>query len=176
MLDDRSQTERSLTKTNRACRFISGLMKVIFALMCIWWLISVGVMCGSLLRPELFNNGNPVNGLTLAIYVISVTTMVVICITLIRIFSDASKGDTPFAMMQVRRLRLVAAMLLTYAVLEFAMSCNATFAQQEWISSSVSSAVPTLNLFPFMAAVVIFAFSFVFKYGVLLQELSDETL
>lgn len=40
----------------------------------------------------------------------------------------------------------------------------------------MEASTPTLNLFPIVAAAVVFAFSFVFKYGVLLQEFSDDTL
>ncbi len=38
------------------------------------------------------------------------------------------------------------------------------------------NAIVAFNFAPLVAAAVVFAFSFVFKYGVLLQEFSDETL
>lgn len=44
------------------------------------------------------------------------------------------------------------------------------------VSSFSSSTGTTLNLFPLLMAAMFFALSYVFKYGVLLQQESDETL
>lgn len=175
MLD--AETEATgclLVKTRKICRFISYAMVAVFGVLCIWWLVSIGVMICSLLNPGF--SDNPVNGLTLVNYVLCGIAMAAICVTLIRVFSDTSKGQSPFTMLHVRRLRLVAIALLAYAVLEFGMTCSATFMKQGWMDASVGGASPTLNLFPLVAAAVVFAFSFVFKYGVLLQKFSDETL
>lgn len=174
MLDaDTKETIHLLIKTQKICRIIRTATIAVFTFLCIWWLVSSCVMAYTLLNPELFDN--PVTALSLAIYVISGVAMAVVCLTLIKIFQEASKGRSPFTMLQVGRLRLVAVALLGYAMLEFAMTCIASLTQQGWMSSS-SSGAPTLNLFPIVAAGVIFAFSFVFKYGVLLQEFSDDTL
>lgn len=175
MLDAETEaTEFLLIKTRKICHFISYVMIAVFAFLCIWWLISIGVMICSLLNPSF--SDNPVNGLALVNYVLCGIAMEAICVTRIRIFSDTSKGQSPFTMLQVKRLRLVAIALLAYAVLEFGMTCSATFMKQGWMDASAGNVSPTLNLFPLVAAAVVFAFSFVFKYGVLLQELSDETL
>ena len=61
---------------------------------------------------------------------------------------------------------------LVYAVLEVVLTGVVPF-----MAGGVDEGfIPTLNLFPFVASAVVFAFSFVFKYGVLLQEFSDETI
>ena len=174
MLDtDIEETGRLLIKTQQICRFISFVMIVVFILLCAWWFVSSCVMSYTLLNPKLFDN--PVTMLSLDVYIVSGVAMAVVCVTLIKIFQEVSKGRSPFTRLQVNRLRLVAVALLAYAVLEFVMTCTVSLAQQGWMRSSLGS-VPTLNLFPIIAAAVVFAFSFVFKYGVLLQELSDETL
>ena len=79
-------------------------------------------------------------------------------------------------MVQVRRLRLVAGSLLLYGVLEFVMTIAVSSAQQGFANMTLNGEVATINLFPLVAAAVVFAFFFVFKYGVLLQELSDDTI
>lgn len=42
--------------------------------------------------------------------------------------------------------------------------------------STNSDTIVSIYFAPFIIAAVVFAFSFVFKYGVLLQKFSDETL
>ena len=175
--DDAKETERSLLKTNRVCKFICMLMKLVFLLLCVWWTGSIGVMGCSLVNPDILNNVIKVNALMLAIYFASVVVMVVACLCLIRIFSDASKGSSPFTMVQVRRLRLVAGSLLLYGVLEFVMTIAVSSAQQGFANMTLNwRSCYYQSIFPLVAAAVVFAFSFVFKYGVLLQELSDDTI
>ncbi|MEG0016407.1 MAG: hypothetical protein RR747_07480, partial [Gordonibacter sp.] len=90
------------------------------------------------------------------------------------------KGESPFVMAQVKRLRIVAGLLLVYAVIDSAVSFNTTLIQYGAMNygyvSTNDSAIIAINFTPFAAAAVIFAFSFVFKYGVLLQEFSDDTV
>lgn len=175
MIDKNVQeTERLLAKASKACKIINIIMKVVVVFLCLWWLVSIGVMVGSLAIPGF--SDNPVTIVTLLGYVLCGIAMVAICVTLIKIFSDSSKGLSPFTMLQARRLKTLAVELLIYAALEFGLTCAASMSQQGWMNGSTSGVSPTLNLFPFVAAAVIFAFSFVFKYGVLLQKLSDETL
>ena len=82
-------------------------------------------------------------------------------------------------MSQVKRLRIIAVLLLLYAVLDMVATNAMAVMQIDVINSgyiSTNSAIVTVNFTPFIAAAVVYAFSFVFKYGVLLQEFSDETL
>lgn len=171
--EDVKKAEESLTKASNACKRAGILIKVVFLLLCCWWCASVVVMGLSVANPGY--SDNPVTPIALINFIFCGLAMVIICVTLIQIFSDASKGRSPFTLLQVRRLRLVSATLLAYAVLEFGMTLCASFMQQD-SSGFPMHGTPTLNLFPIVAAAVVFAFSFVFKYGVLLQEFSDDTL
>lgn len=172
-MDEREkEAELSLVKANRACKLICFLMKLIFSFVCVWWVVTIAIMLISLIDPDVINNVGYLSFPALIAYVFSCMVMSVVCITLIRIFSDVSKGCSPFTMIQVRRLRLMAISLVVYSVLEFGITYCSSFLQYEAIGSSVA----TINLFTIIAAAVVFAFSFVFKYGVLLQEFSDETL
>lgn len=105
------------------------------------------------------------------LYVLGGIAMVIVFAMLIRIFSDASEGRSPFTMAQVKRLQVVAAALAGYAIVEFMITLSSPV-----VAGKAEVSMPTLNLFPIVAAAVVFAFSFVFKYGVLLQEFSDDTL
>ncbi|WP_270295857.1 DUF2975 domain-containing protein [Eggerthella sinensis] len=169
---DAKETESSLIRTNKVCKFICALMKLVFVFVCIWWAIVIVVMIIALFDSNSINNVGYLSLPALVLYVLSCVVMAVTCVTLIKIFSDASKGCSPFTMVQVQRLRLMAIALLSYAILEFAITYCSSFARQDWVGPSIA----TVDLFAIVAAAVVFAFSFVFKYGVLLQELSDETL
>ena len=81
-------------------------------------------------------------------------------------------------MLQVKRLRIIAVMLILYAVFDIAMKYNAVFLQFNGMNSGYASmdSMLTIDFAPLVVAAVVYAFSFVFKYGVLLQEFSDETL
>lgn len=173
MQDEELQAkEQSLNKTKKVCKLISILMSVVFVALCIWWIASISVMTLTLFGLEIIENGGSISCPMLILYFASGLIMALICLTLIKIFSDTSKGLSPFTMLQVHRLRVVAIALVAYVVLEFALTYDAPFVS----GASMSSSTYTINFFAIVSAGVVFAFSFVFKYGVLLQELSDETL
>ena len=70
-------------------------------------------------------------------------------------------------------------MLLIYAILDMLISYNAASLHYDWAnpgSLMVADPFVTINAAPIIAAAVVFAFSFVFKYGVLLQEFSDDAI
>lgn len=173
--NEAQETERSLAKTNKTCKLICILIKIVFGLLCAWWLISISAMVCSLLNLEIFQELGTATPLALFVYVVSGFVMATICIVLIQVFGDASRGQSPFTMTQVKRLRIVSFSLIAYAILELLMNNSAPFIQSGFILGAAEGAA-TINLFPIVSAAVIYAFSFVFKYGVLLQKLSDETL
>lgn len=100
--------------------------------------------------------------------------------------SDISEDRTPFTFQNANRLRLLALILLLYTVLEWLVAVtntqfvllmsNGAFKIGNIVSSFSSANGTTFNLFPLVIAAVFFALSYVFKYGVLLQQESDETL
>lgn len=176
--EESSKTEESLSKVNKVCRFISLIMKIVFALICIWWIFAAGLMGASLVNPDAFDSVENVSISGLLLFVAYGVVIGVCFVILIKIFSDTAKGRSPFTMLQVRRLKTISAMLIMYAVFDIAMKYNAVFLQFNNMNSGYASmdSVLTIDLAPIIVAAVVFAFSFVFKYGVLLQELSDETL
>ena len=47
--EENKEMEELLSKTSRACRLLCVLMKITFALLCVWWLITSSAMVASLL-------------------------------------------------------------------------------------------------------------------------------
>lgn len=181
MLDeDTKEAECSLLRINKVCRFISIAMKVLFLAICSWWAFAAVFMCLSIVNPESFNsveNANPISFVLFLAYGVVIGVMLV---ALIRMFSEAAKGKSPFTLLQVKRLRVISLMLVLYSILDFCITYSTMAFQFDWLNSGYASVngnpVVTINLAPLVAAAVVYAFSFVFKYGVLLQEFSDDTL
>lgn len=172
MLDiELEEANSSLQKTRKICNYISVGLRVVFGLICIYWIIVVGAMLLSMSNPSLvIVQDDGISFFSILLY---------LAYGFINIFSNTAKGETPFAMSQVKRLRIIAVLLLLYAVLDMVATNAMAVMQIDVINSgyiSTNSAIVTVNFTPFIAAAVVYAFSFVFKYGVLLQEFSDETL
>ena len=181
MLDpDEIEARKSLLKLKVLCKRISVVLIIALAILCVCWVFAISSMVISQINAETVNVRNDLNTLNIVMYLVRAMIIVALFSVFIRIFFGAARGESPFTMNQVRRLRIISALLLAYALVDLGISCNNTLIQFDlmnygYVSTSDSAIVP-LNLGPFLAAAIVFAFSFVFKYGVLLQEFSDETL
>ena len=171
--EDAVKTERSLTKTKKVCRFINIAIRVIFVIFCVSWILVAGMMFLSTM-------GEYEGILRFIFFCASGIVIAAMFIVLIMIFSDVAKGESPFDMIQVRRLRIIASLLLIYAISDFAATYNTASLEFSTLNSGYvstnDSVVIAVNFATFIAAAVVFAFSFVFQYGVLLQEFSDDTV
>lgn len=179
-MEDGEITIKSLARTNKVCRIISVILKVIFAVVCAFWIFSSGLMIYSLICPSSFSVADNVNQLKTVLFIVYGVIFAVMFIVFIRMFSSVAGGNSPFSLVQVKRLRIIAGMLLLYAAVDFLITANTSFFQLDGLNSGYASTndntIIPINLVPLIASAVIFAFSFVFEYGVLLQEFSDETL
>lgn len=181
MPDDEKEIRSSLKRIKNISRWISQALKVVFFVLVIFWVVFALLSVASL------NGIADVNGLPSSFYELVVFLLigiVVISIVVIgiKVFSDVARGKSPFSMTQVKRLRAVAALLLAYMLLEVLLSPG--------IISAVDIAgldlgyvvqrpdVPSIsiNLGALLGAIVFWALSLIFEYGVLLQEFSDDTL
>lgn len=174
------ETSSSLNKTNKVCKFISLAIKIVFVLICVYWLFAAGLMVFTFFNPGLNEEIGNTSVLKLIVYLAYGVIIAILFVSLNGIFSDVAKGESPFAMIQVRRLRLISIALLLYAIFDLVIAYNSALMQIDgfntgYITTNGNAIVP-VNLAPFVAAAVVYAFSFVFKYGVLLQEFSDETI
>lgn len=175
--DDSVKVEDSLSNIKRVCSLINIALRAVLVGLCIYWLVAMILMCASFLGSGQFGIPEALNAILYISYDIVVAVMLII---FIRMFSDASKGSSPFKLGQVKSLRIVSAMLLSCGMLDFFIAANASLVENEIFTtgfySTSENAIIQINFAPLIAAAVVFAFSFVFKYGVLLQEFSDETL
>lgn len=176
MVDEEAkETEKSLVRANKVCGRISIILKIILVLICVWWIVATGLMIVSL-----FNGGpEEVSLIGLFLYIAHGLVLATLMFLLILIFSEPAHDRSPFGMIQVKRLRQIAGLLVLYAIFDFAVSCNAAYLYIDWSNFGAtisSSPIATINFGPLMVAAAVFAFSFVFKYGVLLQKFSDDAL
>lgn len=175
---DLAEANSPLKHIRKICQAISIGLRAIFILICIYWVVVVVSMLAALLQPGSVDGD--ASALSVLLYIAYGIIIAILFVIFIRIFSSTSKGESPFSMKQVKRLRMISCLLLLYAVLDSAITLNTAAMQLETFNSGYistnESTVLTLNFAPFVAAAVVYAFSFVFKYGVLLQEFSDETL
>ncbi|MBX9033040.1 hypothetical protein [Gordonibacter massiliensis (ex Traore et al. 2017)] len=181
MFTNELEEERaSLMRTNRVCAGISVVIKVVFAIICLFWLFVVVSMIASFVNTS-NAGGNFASDVTpIVLHIMRGAVVAVLFVILNGIFSETAKGESPFTLKQVNRLRYMALALLVYAVLELIFSASTAMFQLGSLNSGYfstnDSAIITFDFAPLIASAVIFAFSFVFQYGVLLQEFSDETL
>lgn len=177
---ERQETEASLAKSGRVCRYICTAMKVIAVLFCIFWLLAVGAMVCSLMNPDRPVSNGGVSVVHVLLYLAHGVIIATLLFNLIGIFSDVGKGESPFSMAQVKRLRLIAGLLLLYAILDNIINQNNALLNFSGLDSGYvtpsGNTIIQINFAPFVVSAVVFAFSFVFKYGVLLQEFSDEAI
>ena len=177
MLDeDKIETQRTLEKTRKVCGSLSQAVKIVFVIFCLWWLVSSILLAVSIVDPSLLVTIDNVDILGLSVYIIDGIIIAIIFIVIIKMFSDPAKGESPFIMAQVGRLRLISLMLVLYAIMDSLVSYSASSLYFNNSGLSMSDPFLTINFAPIVAAAIVYVFSFVFKYGVLLQEFSDESV
>lgn len=180
--EDAQETRVSLVQVNRVFKRICVVTTVVFVFLWIFWLVAAGIMVYMLANAELSGQTVETSILTLLLHLGRGAITVVLYAILIGMFSDTARGESPFTMKQVKRLRLLSLVLVVYAVLGVFLSSWSAVLQMDGItvgtlsSDAYTNVIVPIDLAPVFAAAVLFAFSFVFKYGVLLQRLSDETL
>lgn len=167
-------------------RFLSNLCKVAFIIIAIWSITTICFMCYSIFTADLPNN---VFAAALAepfIYTLYSANACMLPLIFGNFLGDISEERTPFTMKNSKRLKWLGFILLLYSVLEEALAFTASQFGITLASSSIymesfarnhlPGAGTTLDLFPLLMSAMFFALSYVFKYGVLLQQESDETL
>lgn len=157
-----------------------------FILVVFWAAFVFFLICYSLLSSDLSDVNTPAVFAYPLVFLLYMGSASLIPLILWRMLKEISDARTPFTLKNAKRLRVLALILLVYDILAFLMDVFASqFLLQsnglsifigEAISDFASNSTATLDLFPLVIAAVFFALSYVFKYGVLLQQESDETL
>lgn len=168
------------------CRLLSALCKLAFIVFIVWALFTLSIMCYSLTSSQLKEEMLPLVFAVPLIYAIYSANACLLPFILGKMLGDISEHRTPFTMKNAKRLLLLSFILLLYTALEALLTTvdsqfACIIAEQSievgnFISDFASNSGTTLNLFPLLMPAMFFALSYVFKYGVLLQQESDETL
>lgn len=181
---DLCETEESLNKVRKTSKLICAIVKIVFLVFCICWLLVLGLSIFAFLCPQ-FNIGSEseLRIATIASLFFNGLLIVIQFIILIRMLTDVAKGESPFALVQVKRLRVLSVVFVTLALFEFIFSPGFAYLLQMngfdvgyLIANDGGNSILSINLAPLIVAAVFWALSLIFEYGVLLQEFSDETL
>lgn len=176
------ELERSIARMRKICKVIRVLCLVCLISFSLVWIVFVCLLMH-----------NAVTNQTTSIGLIDIATLLVfgtfVCLLLViafRAFSDIVSGESPFTFKQVKRLRLLGAILLAYTAAEILLSAVPiafssgveVFGLPFVIAGAGSTDSPTIdvNALALIMSAMCFGFSVIFKYGVLLQQQSDDTL
>lgn len=104
-----------------------------------------------------------------------------ILFTIAQIFKSLSQKASPFTTKQTQRIAAIGLLLLADAVIEFLISLvESTTVNAGGMTVGFVNSAPTgsvyINMTFIIAALICFCLSYVFRYGSLLQWLSDETV
>ena len=177
--EETHKLKESLGKAKKACKVIKILCLV--CLVCsvlVWLLYSIMLIISSLQ-----NESGNIGWGEVAYFVSFGLLISSLLFIALRVFSDIVAGESPFTLKQVKRLRLAGTLLLLFVILDAFFSLDFSFGTEALgynfgIIGNRGSESPSIkvNVFAIITACMCYGLSIVFKYGVLLQELSDETL
>lgn len=173
--------ETEFTRVAKTAKVLSIVLSVVFYLFIAVWAINFICGCIAYFIPDLM----PVDflsntGILVSIFIGGILLAVPLKVGSI-ILKDISKGASPFTVAQANRVRMVAIIFLIYAIFDFLWSPDAVarfiFGHVSLGSWSADNPFTLhLNMGLITAAVLFYSISVVFRYGVLLQNLSDETV
>lgn len=186
MTTNANHKELPLQRTAKACRILSILCRTAFIILVLWSILALSIMCYTILASDLTFDVTLLSFITPIIYALYSANSCLIPLILSRMLGDISIDGKAFTIKNSRRLMLLAFLQIVYALLEALL-----LETNQWFFSYVgdnsievgkitgefmANAGTSLNLYPLLMFAAFFALSYVFKYGVLLQQESDETL
>ncbi len=171
------ELESSMSKVRRSCKYLKYICMVCLIVFSVAWAALVGVM--------VFSSKTQVSSSELreVVYVICCGLMVILLLfAAARSFSDIVNGESPFTMKQVNRFRFAALLLVLLAIVDAILSTNflygfdvAGFNVAAYGGHEMGQAKVNVNMMLLFFSAMLFGVSVLFRYGVLLQRLTDET-
>lgn len=178
--------DKPLSRVAATCRTLSVLCKFAFIALASWSIFVLILMCYYIATTKFDNEILPLAYAVPSLYALYSANSCLLPVILSRMLGDISEDRTPFTFQNANRLLFLALVLLLYSVLEALLASvdshfvfiagNASIEIGGFMRDFASNSGTTLNLFPLLMSAMFFALSYVFKYGVLLQQESDETL
>lgn len=182
-IDELSDTERALNRLKKTARLLGLGFRIVLAAYCVIWIALSILFFLVAFFPDVVPGSGP-GGLQPFILCVLFGLLIAGLLRIaVLIFDDVAKGESPFSMRQVKRIRLAALLFLVYVVLEMVFpSGQSSLVQQGdfqvnyWVADRSENASIQINFGMLGAAIIFYCLSLVFEYGTLLQQLSDETL
>lgn len=182
-IDELGDTELALNRLNRIARFLSKGFQVVFVLYCIAWIALLGVFFVAAFFPGVISGSESSGPWPFVLCILFGLLIAGLLRIAFLVFNDVAKGESPFSMRQVKRIRLAAFLFLAYVILEMLFpSGQSSLVQQGnfmvnyWVADKSDHVSIQINFGMLGAAIIFYCLSLVFEYGTLLQQLSDETL
>ena len=179
--DDMNVTEISLQRTRKICKVCAVVSVVVCIIVLVWRIVGIFSLAFSIFGSSYECS---ISLATSSLVILSLSGLITAAFlaVLSKMFSRVAKGTTPFSMEQVKRLRILAVLLVIFFVVEIATSFVSMQLQQIgvdtgfFITGAEVNSFITVDFSSLLFSAVFLALSFVFKYGVLLQSLSDDTV
>lgn len=181
--EDLVEVQVTLERIKKFCKVAGIVLNIVFILVVAYWLILLLVAFASLfidIDLSLVTTDTPALIIPLACSGFLLASLFKIGAT---VFLDVSHGESPFTLIQAKRLKWLSVIVVLYVFLEALLSpgfmavlqLNGFDVGYSLVDYGANPSI-SINVGALFVAVVFFSLSLVFKYGVLLQEFSDETL
>lgn len=177
-------TKQTLARMAKTSRVIALAFRLAFAVVCCCLVFAVGLFCYNVALGQA-GDGVVDAALGIATNVLVFAVLGLTALVIANVFASIAEGGSPFTEAQVKRLRVIGALLAAEAVLSVVTSAlHPVMLQSDVLVMGVGSmktAAAPLPLVEVNASFVIgsvlaFCLAYLFKYGALLQRLSDDTV
>ena len=122
----------------RACKVLSTIIKIIFAVLCVYWVFTTCFMVYTVFTDPTGSSGG-LDFLRIVLHLAYIAVIVALFVVINGMFTDVAKGQTPFAMVQVKRLRIISVLLVAYCVLDIAITSNNALLQYSGLNTGFVS-------------------------------------
>lgn len=172
------ELEASLSGASRACKRLKSISLVCSVVFLVAWFLLLAFMITDAVVKGF--DAHKLKGILYVAFYGAVT--ISLLFVAFRSFSDVANGESPFTLKQVSRFRFAALLLLTLAIVDTLLSTAFVYgfdiAGIDFAASGNHGVVQRhvrINAEPLFFAVILYGISVLFRYGVLLQRLTDET-
>ena len=117
---DLVEAEASMKKIRKVCRFIALGLRVILFVYAVYWTVALFNMVTSFVSID----GGSQNIISVVLHLLHGLTIASLLLLFSSIFADTKRGRSSFAMSQVKRLRIIAGLLLLYSIVDFGVTLN----------------------------------------------------
>lgn len=176
--EEHRELEESLSGARRACKYLKNIALVCLVVLLFAWLLLITLLIVDAAAKG-FNAYNLKDMLYVALYGAMALSLLFVAF---RSFSDVVNGESPFTMKQVSRFRYAALLLIALVIIDTVLSTGFSYsfnmAGVNYVALGNHGIDPErirINAEPLFFAVILYGVSVLFRYGVLLQRLTDET-